>query len=140
MKQFFRLRHNQYIDTKSVALCMVLTIGCLLFITDYCRGQAPDQPSGYETPGILDANEILPPYLLEGKNYLVDRRVVSDGLDNRYTINSHFGKFEATGEGMLRIRQQEIRTIEFLREIKKQKHLVMVSKQRLRALSTEQSL
>ncbi len=121
MKHVFILRHNRYIYTKSVVLSIVLTIGSLLFITDYCRGQTSDQPVGYETPGILDANEILPSNLLEGKNFWMDRRVVSDGLDNRYTINSHFGKFEVTGEGMLRIRQQEIRAIELSREIKKTK-------------------
>ena len=124
MKQVLRLRHSRYIDTKSVALCMVLTIGCLLFFADYCRGQATDQPVEYETPGILDAYEILPPDLLEGENYWLSRRVVSYGLNNRYTINSHFGKFEANGEDMLRIREHEIGAIGGLREIKKQKHLV----------------
>jgi hypothetical protein len=104
-----------------VALCIALTIGGLLFITDYCRGQVSDQPVEYETPGILDAYEILPPELLEGKNFWLDRRVVSYGLNNRYTINSHFGKFEANGEEMLRIREHEIKAIGGLREIKKTK-------------------
>ncbi|MCP4256734.1 MAG: hypothetical protein GY774_04305 [Planctomycetes bacterium] len=119
MEQVFRLCRDRYPGIKRVALCLALTIGCLLIITDYCRAQESDQPVEYETPGILDAYEILPSNLLEGKNFWMDRRVVSDGLDNRYTLNSHFGKFEVTGEGMLRIRQQEIRAIESLREIKK---------------------
>ncbi len=121
MKQVFRLYLGRYLDTKRVALCIALTIGSFLFITDYCRGQASDQPVAYETPGILDAYEILPPDLLEGKDFWMDRRVVSYGLNNRYIINSHFGKFEANGEGMLRIREQEIRAIGGLREIKKTK-------------------
>jgi hypothetical protein len=100
---------------------MVLTICSLLSNTDYCRGQATDQPVEYETPGVLDAYDILPPNLLEGKNFWVDRRVVSYGLNNRYTISSHFGKFEANGEEMLRIREHEIKAIESLREIKKSK-------------------
>jgi len=57
-----------------------------LFITDYCKGQASDQPVEYETPGFLDAYEILPPILLDDKNYWVDMRVVPYGLNNRYTI------------------------------------------------------
>jgi hypothetical protein len=90
-----------------------------LFITDYCRGQASDQPVEYETPGVLDAYDILPPNLLEGKDFWMDRRVTSYGLNNRYTIHSHFGKFGANGEDMLRIRQHEIKAIDGLREIKK---------------------
>jgi hypothetical protein len=120
MKQAFKLYCGRF-DIKGVTLCMALTIGSLLFFTDYCRGQTSAQPAGYETPGVLDAFEILPPNLLEGKNYWVDRRVVSFGFTNRYTIHSHFGKFEAHGDEMLLIRQQEIRAIESLREIKKSK-------------------
>ncbi|MEE9176315.1 MAG: hypothetical protein V3U19_09110 [Thermodesulfobacteriota bacterium] len=120
MKQAFKLYGSRY-DVKSVVLCMALTIGSLLFFTDYCRGQASAQHVGYEIPGELDAYEILPPNLLEGKNYWVDRRVVSFGFTNRYTIYSHFGKFEAHGDEMLRTRQQEIRAIESLREIKRTK-------------------
>ena len=121
MKHVFRLCHSRYADTKNVALCMVLTIGCLLFFADYCRGQAAEQPVEYETPGVLDAYEILSPDLLEGKDFWLDRRVISYGLNNRYTINSHFGKFEANGEDMLRIREHEIGAIGGLREIKKTK-------------------
>ncbi len=121
MKQVFRLCCGRYPGIKRVALCIALTIGSLLFTTDYCRAQASDQPVVYETPGILDAYEILPPELLEGKDFWVGRRVVSYGLNNRYTINSHFGKFEANGEEMLRIREHEIKAIGGLKEIKKTK-------------------
>ncbi len=121
MKQVFRLYCSRYLDAKRVALCIVLTIGSLLFITDYCRAQESDQPVEYETPGVLDAYEILPPDLLEGKDFWLDRRVTSYGLNNRFTIHSHFGKFEANGEDMLRIRQHEIVAIDGLREIKKTK-------------------
>ncbi len=119
MKKNFLLFCGQYASIKSVIMCMALTIASLLSYADCCRAQATDQPVEYETPGVLDAYEILPPDLLEGKNFWVERRVVSYGLNNRYTIYSHFGKFEANGEDMLRIRIQEIRAIEGLREIKK---------------------
>ena len=64
---------------------------------------------------------VLAPNLLEGENFWLSRRVVSYGLNNRYTINSHFGKFEANGEDMLRIREHEIKAIGGLKEIKKSK-------------------
>ncbi len=121
MQKVIGLCLSRYVSIKSVTMCMVLTIGILFSYTDYCRGQVTDQSVEYETPGVLDAYEILPPDLLEGKYYWVERRVVSYGLNNRYTIYSHFGKFEANGEDMLRIRIQEIRVIEGLREIKKSK-------------------
>jgi hypothetical protein len=121
MKQAFSSYCDRYLDTKRVAVCIALTIGSLLFFTDYCKGQSSAQPVGYETPGVLDAYEILSPNLLEGKDFWLDRRVVSYGLNNRYTINSHFGKFEANGEGMLIIREHEIEAIGGLREIKKTK-------------------
>jgi hypothetical protein len=127
MKQVFRLYCSRYLDTKKVALCIALTIGSLLFITDYCRGQASAQPESstkpveYETPGVLDAYDILPPDLLEGKDFWLDRRVITYGFNNRFTINSHFGKFEANGEDMLIIREHEVVAIGGLREIKKTK-------------------
>ena len=119
MNKAFGLNLSRYVSIKSITMCMVLTIGSLLSNADYCRGQATDQTVEYETPGRLDAYEILPPELLEGRNYWVDRRVVSYGLNNRYTIYSHFGKFKANGEDMLRIRIQEIRAIEGLKRDKK---------------------
>ncbi len=121
MSKVLGLYFGRYASIKSVTMYMVITIVSLLSYADYSRGQASDQPEEYETPGVLDAYEILPPELLEGKNYNVDRRVVSYGLNNRYTIYSHFGKFQANGEDMLRIRVKEIKAIESLREIKKSK-------------------
>ncbi len=119
MNTISRLPLKQY--TKSIYLLLFMSLGIMLFFTAVCIGQTETQPVGYETPGVLDAYEILPPNLLEGKNFWLDRRVVSYGLNNRYTINSHFGKFEANGEDMLRIREHEIRAIGGLREIKKSK-------------------
>ena len=123
MKQVFRLYCSRYLNAKKVALCLALTIGSLLFITDYCRAQASDQPVEYETPGVLDAYDILPPDLLEGKDFWLDRRVISYGFNNRFTINSHFGKFEANGEDMLIIREHEVVAIGGLREIKKNRSI-----------------
>ncbi|GAX61919.1 glycerol-3-phosphate dehydrogenase [Candidatus Scalindua japonica] len=119
MKQVFRLCCNQYSGTKRVGLCIALTIGSLLFITDYCKGQASDQPVEYETPGVIDAYEILPPNLLEGKDFWMGRRVVSYGLNNRYTINSHFGKFEANGEEMLHGYHTHVKPIKELVPVRK---------------------
>jgi len=61
---------SRYVSIKSITMCMVLSICSLLSYTDYCRGQATDQPVEYETPGVLDAYDILPPNLLEGKKLL----------------------------------------------------------------------
>lgn len=75
----------------------------------------------YENPGILKAHDILPKELLEGKYHTVMEDVATYDLNNRFTILSEFGSFEAFSEGMLRIRIQEIQAIAVLHEIKKTK-------------------
>jgi hypothetical protein len=98
-----------------------MALGIMLFFTAVCIGQTETQPVGYEVPGVLDAYKILPPDLLEGEDFWVDRNVVSFGFNNRYTIVSRFGQFEADGDEMLRIRVHEIKAIDAVGEIKKTK-------------------
>jgi hypothetical protein len=83
--------------------------------------KAPVRSNEYETPDILRASEIIPPELLEGKNYNVHEDVLTYGFTNYYTIMSPFGTFEAEGDDMLRNRIHEIKAIENLKDIKKSK-------------------
>ncbi len=93
--------------------------GSLIFFTAVCVGQTETTPTGYETPGILDAHKILPRDLLEGGNYWVERRVETRRFNNHFIIKSRFGQFEVQGEDMLRIRVNEVAAIGMLEEIKK---------------------
>jgi hypothetical protein len=81
--------------------------------------KAPVSSNEYETPDILRASEIIPPELLEGKNYNVHEDVLTYGFTNYYTITSPYGTFEAEGDDMLRNRIHEIKAIAALQEIKK---------------------
>ena len=63
---------------------------------------------GYESVPILSASKILPPALLNGPNHKVQERVVNDGFQNIYTIDSKFGQFRAVSTALLRTRVQEI--------------------------------
>ncbi len=114
---------------------MVLAIGTIIFFTTDCMGQSrtpsiPIEESGfipYEVPRVLVASQILPPELSIGDNYSVSGRLsapgdtVSYGFENEFEIVSSFGTFEAHSEDMLRIRIQEIKAIDILREIKNTK-------------------
>ena len=125
------LHRKRYIDSISLAPFMILVIGYVMFFTAGCGSQttirhrplvkAQIQPNGYETPGILSAQEILPPELLEGEYYNVQEDVVTYGFTNYFTITSQFGTFEAKGEDMLPIRIHEVQAIAALEEIKKTK-------------------
>jgi hypothetical protein len=119
----------------------VLVIGGIMLLMAGCVGQqtstttpttsttkkqelfekAPVSSNEYETPDILRASEIIPPELLEGKNYNVHEDVLTYGFTNYYTIMSPFGTFEAEGDDMLRTRIHEIKAIAALQNIKKSK-------------------
>jgi len=122
MNTISRLPLKQNTNPIHQSLFIFMALGIMLFFTAVCVGQTETQPvGGYETPGVLDAYKILPPDLLEGEDFWVDRNVVSFGFNNRYTIVSRFGQFEADGDEMLRIRVHEISAIDAVEEIKKTK-------------------
>ncbi len=122
-----RLQRKRYIDSINHTLCMVIAIGTIIFFTTDCMGQSRIPSIAYEIPRVLVASQILPPELSIGDNYSVSGRLatpgdtVSYGFTNEFEIVSSFGNFEAHCEDMLRIRIQEIKAIDILREIKETK-------------------
>ena len=112
---------KQHIFSKiNLATCIVLSVFSMLLLPSVSLSQQA-AASGYETPGILKASEILPPELLEGDHFKVMEEVATYDFTNRFTISTAFGQFEVIGEDMLRIRIQEILAIAALQEIKKTK-------------------
>jgi hypothetical protein len=105
----------------SRALCTILSMLSIMFFTAICVGQTETEPAEYETPGVLKAHEILPPNLLEGRNYNVHEDVLTYGFTNFYTIMSPFGTFAAHGDDMVRTRIHEIKAIAALQEVKRSK-------------------
>jgi hypothetical protein len=141
MSYINKLPWRRYIKSISPAMVEVLVIGGIMLLMAGCVGQqtstttpttsttkkqelfekAPVSSNEYETPDILRASEIIPPELLEGKNYNVHEDVLTYGFTNYYTIMSPFGTFEAEGDDMLRTRIHEIKAIAALQNIKKSK-------------------
>jgi len=119
------------LNKTGLVLCTVLSMLIILFSNIVCEGQEEEYQKlsseeyakslKYETPGILNVHDILPPELIESEHHTVMKDVATYDLTNRFTILSTFGPFEAIGKDMLRIRVQEIQAIAVLQEIKKTK-------------------
>lgn len=75
--------------------------------------------SGYEVPPVLRASDLAPEDLLQGPQYRVANEVPTDGLLTRFSIQSDFGPFDATGPGMLRVRVGEVRGLAELEKMSK---------------------
>jgi hypothetical protein len=72
--------------------------------------------SGYETPPVRKASEVLPPNLIKGEHFQVRDQVVwKEGL-HLFTVDSDFGPFEVWGEPMLRIRLKEVEALYTLKK------------------------
>jgi hypothetical protein len=61
----------------------------------------------YETPE-TQASALAPAALLSGPDYQVEPTVVWEGMMPRFTINSKYGSWQATGREMLAVRVSEI--------------------------------
>ncbi len=139
MNYINKLPQKKQIRSISQTIGVVLVIGSIMLLMVGCVSQQTStttpttsitekkefidkKPAGsneYETPDILRASEIVPPELLESKNYNIHEDVLTYGFTNYYTIVSPVGTFDVEGDEMLRIRTHEVTAIEALQEIKK---------------------
>ena len=73
----------------------------------------------YEIPPTdLLASDLLPKELLSGEGFKVDSRVVNDGVQNTYLLETRYGNFSVTGDDALRKRVREVRATIALEELK----------------------
>ena len=73
----------------------------------------------YEAPLVLEASALAPSDIpLKGAQYAVDAEVPTDGLLATFTIRSDFGRIEARGPGMLKLRVAEVEAVARLRAMK----------------------
>ncbi len=72
---------------------------------------------GYEAPPTQEARQVVPPELLQGPHHRVAEQVPTDGFMRIYSIESDFGRFEASGDAMLRTRVTEIHALAKLAEL-----------------------
>ncbi len=68
-------------------------------------------PSGYEQEPVLDAKDLATPELLSGPHFTVDPKVPVKGFIERFTIQSKYGTFQASGLRMLPVRVNEVEAL-----------------------------
>ena len=90
-------------------------LGLLVALTSLLPAGSTAETGDYENAPPLRASELLPAELRQGPHHVVEDQVVSDGFVRSYTIRSEFGRFEARGDDVLRVRIREIEAIAVLR-------------------------
>jgi hypothetical protein len=82
---------------------------------------AAQAPSGYETEPVFNAKDLATPELLKGPHFTVDPKVPVKGFIERFTIQSSYGTFQASGLRMLPIRVNEVEALAKLDDLSKTK-------------------
>jgi hypothetical protein len=72
----------------------------------------------YESYGVREAKDILPPAMQKGAHFRVHNDVVSYDYLHHYTVESDFGTFKVSGDSALRKLMREIAAIAALKETK----------------------
>jgi hypothetical protein len=67
-------------------------------------------------PPLFSAGELLTPDWLKGPHHSVQDKIVNDGAQHHFVVNSEFGTFSAVGVPMLRTRVIEIEAIAALKD------------------------
>ena len=70
--------------------------------------------SGYETPAVLRAADVVPAELLQNPVLKIDERVTTDGFVTTTAFHSPLGEFVAEGPGMVAVRAAEIQALDVL--------------------------
>ncbi len=99
----------------------VLLLGfCVVLLSTFGNLMAKE----CEVPVNANASDVLPANLISGPYHHVRETVVSHGYMYRYTVDSDFGQFEATGNDGLRKLLREIPAIASLRDVSKSEAFV----------------
>ena len=112
---------------KSVRFAITLNLAAVLLngcASDHIHSaKVPPPPSPHSIVGEFEtlegvtARDLLPPELFEGEDYQILNEVTPHGLTYRFTIDSPYGRFQPSGEDMLRIRLREILALKEAQDI-----------------------
>ncbi len=101
---------------------LVLRIQCVVLATVFLGtlpANAQKAESHFEVLGEIRASDVLAREMLQGPNHTVQENVVTyNGFTHHFRIDSKFGQFKATGDGMVPVRIHEINVIAKLEEMK----------------------
>jgi hypothetical protein len=85
---------------------IALAVVSRIWIVGAAASQEFTQP-----PIHLEAKEVLPRSLLQGKNYKVENQVTNDGLINVYQLTTDYGPLTAESTAELKIRVTELNAL-----------------------------
>ncbi len=92
-----------------VSLMKIPLLVCLIFLAETSFAAAE-----FETPSTLDVKDMIPAQLISGPHHTVLSEVSNNGYQNKYTIESEFGQFLASGPFNLRIKIREMDALAYL--------------------------
>jgi hypothetical protein len=102
---------NGRMKARGHGVAVALALAAAILWLGGWRSTAAYAQAPFETPPVLPASELAPPYLLQGPMFTVDPQVPIVGMLGHFTIRSDVGTFEAHGREMLRIRVGELHAI-----------------------------
>jgi hypothetical protein len=102
--------------TKHVHLQVVAATLLYLAATAVSEENAPT-PNGYETPGLVKAEDFLPKSVFAEKKIFVEKTAENNGLQNTYRIRAGTEEYKVTGSSAAVELLKELRAIRQLRQI-----------------------
>jgi hypothetical protein len=102
--------------TKHVHMQLVAATLLYLAATAVSEENAPAS-NGYETPGLVKAEDFLPKSVFAEKKIFVEKTAENNGLQNTYRIRAGTEEYKVTGSSAAVERLQEFRAINQLRQI-----------------------
>ena len=99
---------------KKMAGCLTLLV-LTLFLT--ISVNSADQADYQMPPFSVSASEVLPKNLLQGENYKVEDKVISDGLVNTYRLSTDYGPLKAESTAELLMRVDELNALLLMEEM-----------------------
>src|SRR3954462_11289949 len=100
--------------SKSIVTGMKTAAGGVLA---FCVMASVQAQTGFETPPVLNAAQLLPAQSVAGPDFKVENAVTNDGFMNHYQITSPFGKFDANSDAEAVKRVHEIGAIGKLKKL-----------------------
>jgi len=110
--------HSIYFQKRSPVLRILFILSASVFLGGLPANAQKEEPN-FELPLGIRASNVLPREILRGPNHDVQEFVVTyTGFTNHFRIDSKFGQFKATGNGMVPVRIHEINAIAKLEKMK----------------------
>jgi len=95
------------------------TLACATVLTIFAPFALGAEPPPQQMPLLLKATDVLPKALSAGEGYSVKDKVLNDGFQNTYILQTDYGEYTVTGNPALAARIQEIKATKVLEGIER---------------------